>query len=108
MDDKTLIKQLATEVMGWIKNPNNIWCEDDGKTMSPTRPYFNPLENLADAFMLVDKISKEYSVELLNGRTPEWRCRINKKTEYDYINEYSETAPRAISMAIAKAYAIDI
>ena len=54
MTDQQIILTLATKVMGWKRyGETDFWYGDNGNLFDHS--FWNPLQNIADAWMIVDK-----------------------------------------------------
>lgn len=55
MTEQQIIETLATQVMGWKRyEETNFWYGDNGNLFDSS--LWNPLKNIADAWMIVEKI----------------------------------------------------
>ncbi|TQR29416.1 hypothetical protein C7Y45_28880 [Brevibacillus brevis] len=55
MTDQQIILTLATKVMGWKRyGETDFWYGDNGNLFDHS--FWNPLQNIADAWMIVEKI----------------------------------------------------
>lgn len=123
MTEQQIVETLATKVMGWRKTDqkhpvydfegryegDTYWIDDDGDPVM--LEHWNPLQNIADAWMIVEKIgSPEEVVRIIklhdDGRSG-YLCSIRTKTSLlkwpriDFSEE-GETAQEAICKAAMK------
>ncbi|NGQ95447.1 hypothetical protein G3578_09805 [Brevibacillus sp. SYP-B805] len=92
MTEQQIIETLATKVMGWEKRDLqelDYWYHD-GKVIC-RRGNWNPLQNKADAWMIVKKLEQEFDAVCLMKEGEEWRFYVGR---YD-ADEYEATAPTA-------------
>ncbi|WP_340701644.1 BC1872 family protein [Brevibacillus borstelensis] len=55
--EQQIITTLATRVMGWTLSRNELYWHIDGEIQATSG--WNPLQNIADAWMLVEKFKNE-------------------------------------------------
>jgi hypothetical protein len=94
--DARLTEHLACKVMGWKMAPGRFI--KSGRSWIP-RWRFRPLEDLGDAFQLLDAAASQYKLVFLQGRpfTAEVRAqgRIGRA--------FGESRARTITLAVARA-----
>lgn len=117
--DQKIIETLAMKVMGWELD-NRYFVGDtrhecfllpDGNRI--LRQNWNPLCNIADAWMLMEKLKQRYFCEVAMTETEDgylhWMARFIEVLESPYrVNTYKaveKEAPRAIGMAAYKLVA---
>jgi len=92
---------LAEQVLGWRAVPNRFI--KDGRSWIP-RWRFNPMENLEDAFLLLDRTGGAYTLALdpEGGFTAE--VRIGDRVGRAFGNPKART----ITFAVAQALGIEV
>jgi len=108
--EQQIIETLATKVMGWTtkSESSNFWLDSDGQ-LRPKHNW-NPLQNIADAWMLMEKLKQRYFCEVAMTETEDgywhWMARFIEVLEAPYrVNTFKaveKEAPRAIGMAAYK------
>jgi Phage ABA sandwich domain len=115
MTDQQIIETLATKVMGWEEEKDfnrykgEIWV----KVAECSFNLWNPLQNIADAWMLMDKLKQRYFCEVAMTEIDDgywhWMARVIEVLGSPYqVKTYKSIereAPRAISMAAYKLVA---
>jgi hypothetical protein len=127
MIDQEIIFTLATKVMGWVELDSvfyeeakaypafyfseSVICGVVEKTPDRYIDYvWNPLQNIADAWMLMDKLKQRCFCEVAMTETDDgywhWMARFIEVHDSPYrVNTFKaveKDAPRAISMAAYK------
>jgi len=93
MDERQLIDALA-QVMGWEVDRNGFF---DGEYV---RPNWNPLQNIADAWMLVEKLTERADFALEKDcDSSGWICEVTLALNYVRVGK-GETAQEAICNAV--------
>ncbi|MGG1444909.1 hypothetical protein ABE354_23235 [Brevibacillus laterosporus] len=106
MTEQQIIETLATEVMGWKRyQETDFWFGDNGNLFNSS--LWNPRQNIADAWQLVDKIGPF-----------EYRKSPMENGDYQHIAKFfyhghwysgeGENVQDAICRAVLKAYRIDL
>lgn len=113
MTEQQIVLMLATKVMGWKRyEETDFWYGDNGNLFNSS--LWNPLQNISDAWMLVEKIGSPdelvsvtklhedgSTVYLCNVRTER---SILRWPRIDFTEE-GETAQEAICKAAMKVVA---
>jgi len=76
MTEQQIIVTLATKVMGWKRyGETDFWHGDNGNLFDSS--LWNPLQNIADSWMLVEKLeSMGMAVELYTETYAPRNCKI--------------------------------
>jgi hypothetical protein len=81
MTDQEKVELLATKVMEWRQvnlGLSIIWVDADGRDVSALVDSWDPLQNDADAIMIVNKLRADKAhVEMVTW-PKEWACHIAK------------------------------
>jgi len=96
MTEQQIIETLATKVMGWHKaefNGAERWYKECGNPAE--RINWNPLQNIADAWMLVDKLKEQEISTELHADDGEYIVRVNYDRWFS-----NKAAPKAICTAM--------
>ncbi|WP_312117668.1 BC1872 family protein [Brevibacillus reuszeri] len=106
MTEQQIIETLATKVMGWSQW-DGLWCKDRSHTTFICKVAdWNPLQNIADAWMIVEEMRKRqyyFVVAICFNGYEVYPERVDGSKICGEV--YAETAPRAISMAAYKLVA---
>lgn len=122
MTEQQIIESLATKVMGWTKHEVELDMTDGSKQRffdswrlkgTEVAVHWNPLQNIADAWMLIEKLRQRYFCEVAMTETDDgywhWMARYIEVLESPYrVKTYKaveKEAPMAISMAAYKLVA---
>jgi hypothetical protein len=95
---------VAEHVMGWHKGESwggTDWFTKDNEYAESVFKW-NPSENLADAWQVVEKLRSEFNYISLEIFPSIYYCTI------DELEIRAETAPEAISLAALKSCGVDI
>lgn len=94
MTERQIIETLATKVMGWKRyGDTNFWHGDNGNLFDSS--LWNPLKNIADAWMIVDKLVLERGLPVaVQSSVREYRASFNGE-EWTYGNTAQEAISRA-------------
>lgn len=109
MTDQQMNEALATKVMGWqLDNRYFIGATRHECYLLPAgsrilRSQWNPHENIADAWQLVEKIQEVRWIKIQVGKTT--LCLSGKYQGQEDMAEGAETAPRAICKLALKIFA---
>jgi len=114
MNNQEIIKQLAEKVFPddkyFIHNNDGVFYNVEH--ISGYARTWNPLENIADAFMLYDKITKEDNYICIESDGYGFNyCQIDMIDDEGckmghFTSSKQSSVPRSISVAVAKAYEI--
>lgn len=115
MTDQQIIETLATEIMGWV---DVVGAWNTGDNIINYREW-NPLQNIAHAFILVEKMvdkgfsmtlnhASEKSIGVMQGyaEVGDFHCNFTK-SGLGY-RHYAKTAQEAICQAALKVVGVDI
>ncbi|WP_035290176.1 BC1872 family protein [Brevibacillus thermoruber] len=103
MTEQQIIETLATKVMGWKQvnlGLSIIWVDADGRDVSAQVDSWNPLQNIADAWMIVERLNTEFYFEIFRIA-----LSVSESGKEPFVAYFgaecavAETAPKAISMA---------
>lgn len=79
MTEKQIVLTLATKVMGWKRyEETDFWYGDNGNLFNSS--LCNPLQNIADAWMIVDRFKREpdaYIRMTFESHVPPLICAID-------------------------------
>ncbi|MCR8983206.1 BC1872 family protein [Brevibacillus laterosporus] len=112
MTEQQIIVTLATKVMGWKQyDETDFWFGDNGNLFNSS--LWNPLQNIADAWQLMEKLKQRYFCEVVMTEGEDgyyhWMARFTEVLESPYqVNRFKaieKTAPAAISKAAYKLVA---
>ena len=112
MTDQEIVRAAAERVMGWdaglmreTERPGGLkYRRADGSIL-----YFRPLESIADAWMLVEKLTDSpdgiaYMCDLYRiGLGSEWKCQFSVGEE---VYSHEATITRAITLAALQSVGI--
>jgi hypothetical protein len=101
MTDEVLTGELASRVMGWKTAPDRF--VKGGRSWIP-RWRFQPLVELADAFRLLDKGARRYSLTCDGRRT--FSVEVQVGTRHGKAS--SKNKARAITLAVARALGLEV
>lgn len=102
-EKRNLLVRLAEGVMGWTKY-DDMPIESSGQRL--TRWVWNPVDNIADAWLLVEALQKRFrrvEIHAVGGDTPAYVCMVMGGTSdvdesYVVVTE-ANTGPLAICLA---------
>ncbi|ERM19017.1 BC1872 family protein [Brevibacillus laterosporus] len=102
MTDQQIILTLATKVMGWKRyQETDFWFGDNGNLFNSS--LWNPLENIADAFQVVDRLLSHFYIFELVGVENGW-VAIFKLVDVNFIYpKMFDGAGKTREKAICKA-----
>ena len=116
--DTEIIEALATKVMGWIERPQWRLPADRWYTRNDKREWrkeaksgWNPLENIKDAWMVVERMGEVHHLGskhgfLLTKRDGElWYCEFERPNWEDVE---ADNPSRAICLAALKAVGVEV
>ncbi|MBG9944664.1 hypothetical protein ABE237_00675 [Brevibacillus formosus] len=112
MNEQQIILTLATKIMGWKRyGETEFWHGENGNLFDSS--FWNPIHNMADAWMLMEKLRQRYFCEVAMTETDDgywhWMARFIEVIESPYqvktFKAVENEAPRAISMAAYKLVA---
>ncbi len=73
MTEKELVLTLATKVMEWKRyGETEFWYGDNGNLFDSS--FWNPLQNIADAWQVVEKLLSQYLLFDLSAEEDGWRA----------------------------------
>lgn len=88
MTDQQIIETLATKVMGWAEGVSSYY------------PSWNPLQNIADAWQVVDRLVLEKGLPVeIQSSIREYRVSFNGE-DWTYGNTAQEAISKAALMMI--------
>jgi|GEM_PF-1341133 len=113
MNEQQIILTLATKIMGWKRyGETEFWHGENGNLFDPS--LWNPLQNIADAWMIIEKLKDNFDSVYVGHTSDGWYCQFQSmlppkefgalfSTE-DYDGE-GKTAQEAICKAALEAVA---
>lgn len=109
MTEQQIIEMLATKVMGWHKaefNGAERWYKECGNPVE--RINWNPLKNIADAWIIVEQIEKDgFDIQIYRGQGYT-SVEIIESSQGILIGEYEgETTQDSICHAALRVFAAD-
>lgn len=99
LTDQEKIYLLATKVMEWVHDGVGNWVDDESGLILCRLENWNPLRNIADAWMIVDKLrAVGFGVNVFGSGTG-FNCEIYEFTGTSLADVDGKTAQEAICNA---------
>jgi hypothetical protein len=101
MNDDRLTEKLAAMVLGWKTAPGRFIKPDRGWT---PRWHFAPLTKIEDAFLLLDRIAKHYTLTTDEGEG--FRAEVYVGVRVGRAS--GERGARTVTLALARALGLEV
>ncbi len=105
MTNQEKIERLATDVMGWKENASGMWYDKEGRYLA--FEYWNPFVNIADAWMLVEKMEQKGWLATVRNRSASFHHLKDGLLISSTGIFQGKTAPEAITNAALKAIGVE-